>query len=141
MVRYQYVPEFAVHAGLPADPIAASDTGVLAQDVQRVLPEAVQAAGDIVLPSGRRIDNFLVVNKVRNHHRHHNLLLHPPPPPLPLPILFFLLLFILFSSCPSSFLVLHFLLYTPPPFPPECSEVIYKGQKLTFAPFNVAELC
>lgn len=65
VVRYQYVPEFAVHAGLPADPNIASDTGVIAQDVQHVLPEAVHAAGDIILPSGRRIDNFLVVNKER----------------------------------------------------------------------------
>jgi hypothetical protein len=132
------MPEFAVHAGLPADPRAASDTGVIAQDVQRVLPEAVQAAGDIVLPSGRRIDNFLVVNKVRNRHHHRNLLLLPPP--LPLPLLIFLLLFILFSSCPSSFLVLHFFLCFPPStplFPPECCGVIYK---LTFAPFNIAEL-
>ena len=139
MVRYRYAPDFAVHAGLPADPNVASDTGVIAQDVQRVLPEAVHAAGDIILPSGRRIDNFLVVNKVRNHHHHHNLLLLPPPPPL-----FFLLLFILFSTCPSSFLVLHFFLCFPPsipPFPPECSEVIHKVQKLTFAPFNIVELC
>jgi hypothetical protein len=60
------VPEFAVQAGLLADPNVASDTGVIAQDVQRVLPEAVHAAGDIILPSGQRIDNFLVVNKVCN---------------------------------------------------------------------------
>ena len=100
VVRYQYAPEFAVHAGLPADPNVASDTGVIAQDVQMVLPEAVLAAGDIILPSGRRIDNFLVVNKVCNHHHHDLLLLPPPPPssPLPLPLLFFLLLFILFTS-------------------------------------------
>jgi hypothetical protein len=77
-VRYQYVPEFAVHAGLPADPNIASDTGVIAQDVQHVLPEAVHAAGDIILPSGRRIDNFLVVNKVcnnNNYNYNNNLLL------------------------------------------------------------------
>lgn len=65
VVRYRYAPDFAVHAGLPADPNIASDTGVIAQDVQRVLPEAVHAAGDIILPSGQRIDNFLVVNKER----------------------------------------------------------------------------
>jgi hypothetical protein len=64
VVRYQYAPEFAVHAGLVADQNVTAGTGVIAQDVQRVLPEAVHAAGDIVLPSGRRIDNFLVVNKV-----------------------------------------------------------------------------
>jgi hypothetical protein len=65
VVRYQYAPEFALHAGLAADPnVTTADTGVIAQDVQRVLPEAVHAAGDIILPNGRRIDNFLVVNKV-----------------------------------------------------------------------------
>jgi myelin regulatory factor len=30
-----------------------------------VLPEAVSSAGVVVLPSGRRIDDFLVVNKDR----------------------------------------------------------------------------
>jgi len=33
--------------------------------VQKVLPEAVSSAGMVVLPSGRRIDDFLVVNKDR----------------------------------------------------------------------------
>ena len=33
--------------------------------VQKVLPEAVSSAGVVVLPSGRRIDDFLVVNKDR----------------------------------------------------------------------------
>ncbi|PSN54011.1 hypothetical protein C0J52_10163, partial [Blattella germanica] len=32
---------------------------------ERILPEAVHTAGDIILPNGRRIDNFLVVNKER----------------------------------------------------------------------------
>lgn len=64
VVRYRYAPEFSLHAGLTVDPNLTSDTGVIAQDVQRVLPEAVHAAGDIILPNGRRIDNFLVVNKV-----------------------------------------------------------------------------
>ncbi|XP_033610855.1 myelin regulatory factor isoform X3 [Cryptotermes secundus] len=65
VVRYRYAPEFSLHAGLTVDPNLTSDTGVIAQDVQRVLPEAVHAAGDIILPNGRRIDNFLVVNKER----------------------------------------------------------------------------
>ncbi|XP_069702809.1 myelin regulatory factor isoform X2 [Periplaneta americana] len=65
VVRYTYAPEFALHAGLVANPHLASDTGIIAQDVQRVLPEAVHAAGDIILPNGQRIDNFLVVNKER----------------------------------------------------------------------------
>ena len=66
MVRYRYAPEFALHAGLSPENLT-SDTGVIAQDVQRILPEAVHTAGDIILPNGRRIDNFLVVNKVSVH--------------------------------------------------------------------------
>lgn len=62
IVRYHYNEDFAQHAGLDDD--ERSDTGVIAQEVQKVIPDAVKAAGDIVLPNGQRIDNFLVVNKV-----------------------------------------------------------------------------
>ncbi|KAJ8666819.1 hypothetical protein QAD02_008481 [Eretmocerus hayati] len=71
VVRYRYAPEFAQHSGLgsvgPTGPrgLLHEDTGVIAQEVQRILPEAVLPAGDIVLPSGQRIDNFLLVNKER----------------------------------------------------------------------------
>lgn len=40
-----------------------SDTGVIAQEVALVLPDAVTPSGALVLESGI-IDNFLVVNKV-----------------------------------------------------------------------------
>ncbi|XP_012263799.2 myelin regulatory factor-like protein isoform X3 [Athalia rosae] len=63
VVRYRYAPEFALHSGLGIKP--QEDTGVIAQEVQRILPEAVLPAGDIILPNGQRIDNFLVVNKER----------------------------------------------------------------------------
>ncbi|XP_076277743.1 myelin regulatory factor homolog 1 isoform X3 [Lasioglossum baleicum] len=63
VVRYQYAPEFAQHSGL--DIKQQEDTGVIAQEVQQILPEAVLPAGDIVLPNGQRIENFLVVNKER----------------------------------------------------------------------------
>ncbi|XP_074097384.1 uncharacterized protein LOC141526324 isoform X1 [Cotesia typhae] len=63
VVRYRYAPEFALHSGLGIK--AQEDTGVIAQEVQQILPEAVLPAGDIVLPNGQRIDNFLVVNKER----------------------------------------------------------------------------
>ncbi|KMQ89535.1 myelin regulatory factor-like protein [Lasius niger] len=62
VVRYRYAPEFAQHSGLD---IKQEDTGVIAQEVQQILPEAVLPAGDIVLPNGQRIENFLVVNKER----------------------------------------------------------------------------
>lgn len=61
VVKYRYDPEFSTHCGLDAQ----SDTGIIAQELQDILPEAVMPAGDIVLPSGTRIDNFLVVNKER----------------------------------------------------------------------------
>ncbi|XP_044017955.1 myelin regulatory factor-like isoform X2 [Aphidius gifuensis] len=63
VVRYQYDPEFALHSGL--DMKIHGDTGVIAQEVQQILPEAVLPAGDIILPNGQLIENFLVVNKER----------------------------------------------------------------------------
>ena len=60
--KYRYNTDFAEHAGLSEDEL--EDTGVLAQEVQEVLPDAVRQTGDIILPSGQRIENFLVVNKV-----------------------------------------------------------------------------
>lgn len=59
-MRYNYDPEFSSLCGLDSK----SDTGIIAQELQHILPDAVMPAGDIVLPSGVRIDNFLVVNKV-----------------------------------------------------------------------------
>lgn len=60
VVKYRYDPEFSDHCGLDTQ----SDTGIIAQELRNILPEAVMPAGDIILPSGTRIDNFLVVNKV-----------------------------------------------------------------------------
>lgn len=93
VVKYRYDPEFAIHHGLtnaihssPAvhsstkfsktneqgslkssqsDVIDIIDTGVIAQEVREVLPDAVQEAGSVLLPSGEVIDNFLLVNKDR----------------------------------------------------------------------------
>lgn len=39
--------------------------GVIAQEVQEILPEAVKETGDVVCANGETIENFLVVNKVR----------------------------------------------------------------------------
>lgn len=63
VVKYQYTPDFALHCGLGVK--QQEDTGVIAQEVQQILPEAVLPAGDIILPNGQRIENFLVVNKER----------------------------------------------------------------------------
>lgn len=47
------------------DVIEVIDTGVIAQEVREVLPDAVLEAGSVLLPSGEIIDNFLLVNKDR----------------------------------------------------------------------------
>lgn len=38
--------------------------GVIAQEVQQILPEAVKEGGDVVCANGETIPNLLVVNKV-----------------------------------------------------------------------------
>lgn len=40
--------------------------GVIAQEVQQILPEAVKEGGDVVCANGDTIPNLLVVNKVNN---------------------------------------------------------------------------
>ncbi|XP_026477524.1 myelin regulatory factor-like [Ctenocephalides felis] len=61
VVSYSYHPEFVNYSGIMVE----NDTGVIAQEVQQVIPEAVAQAGNIVLPNGHVIDKFLVVNKDR----------------------------------------------------------------------------
>ncbi|OTF71548.1 hypothetical protein BLA29_001182 [Euroglyphus maynei] len=63
IVRYQFKPSFAEEVGIDHNEL--NGTGVLAQEVQRILPEAVKETGDIVLSDGETIENFLVVNKDR----------------------------------------------------------------------------
>jgi len=61
--QYQFKPEFAKYAGL--DPSQVHDTGVLAQEVSIVLPDAVKQVGNVHLSDGQTIENLLVVNKDR----------------------------------------------------------------------------
>ena len=63
IVRYQFTPKFAKEVGLTDSEI--NGTGVLAQEVQQILPDAVKETGDVVLADGETIENFLVVNKER----------------------------------------------------------------------------
>jgi len=63
VVHYNYTDQFAETAGLRKDERA--DTGVIAQEVKIIIPEAVRPAGNIILPDGSQIENFLVVNKER----------------------------------------------------------------------------
>lgn len=69
VVKFNYDPSFAEHSGLlgydPSRPTPQLDTGVIAQEVRRVIPEAVKEAGDVTLPNGDTIPKFLVVNKDR----------------------------------------------------------------------------
>lgn len=62
LVHYRYKPEFAATAGIEA---MAPETGVIAQEVKEILPEAVKDTGDVVFANGKTIENFLVVNKER----------------------------------------------------------------------------
>ncbi|XP_056273647.1 myelin regulatory factor isoform X3 [Pseudoliparis swirei] len=61
LVHYQYKPEFAASVGIER----TAETGVIAQDLQRILPEAVKEGGDIVFANGEIIPKLLVVNKDR----------------------------------------------------------------------------
>ncbi|BES94507.1 NDT80 / PhoG like DNA-Hypothetical proteinsfamily [Nesidiocoris tenuis] len=57
VVNYRYKPEF--------DEDASTHTGLIAQELVSILPDAVKDSGDIVLPSGCTISNFLVIDKER----------------------------------------------------------------------------
>ncbi|KAJ8949188.1 hypothetical protein NQ318_021681 [Aromia moschata] len=61
VVRYEYEPALASQLSRGE----CTDTGVIAQEVAQVLPEAVRPAGNLILENGTSIDNFLVVNKER----------------------------------------------------------------------------
>ncbi|XP_019753034.1 myelin regulatory factor-like protein isoform X2 [Hippocampus comes] len=67
LVEFDYKPEFASKMGIEH----THRTGVLAQEVKELLPSAVKEVGDITCHDGHKINNFLVVDKVR--------LASPPP--------------------------------------------------------------
>lgn len=62
LYNYKFSDDFANAMGIPED--SRDDTGVIAQEIREVLPEAVKEAGDIPLGNGEVIKDFLVVNKV-----------------------------------------------------------------------------
>nr|XP_006815766.1 PREDICTED: myelin regulatory factor-like [Saccoglossus kowalevskii] len=63
LVSYDYIPEYIAHSGMSEQ--NSKTTGVLAQDLRDVMPDAVKESGDVILPNGHRIDKFLIVNKDR----------------------------------------------------------------------------
>ncbi|RMX42872.1 hypothetical protein pdam_00005153 [Pocillopora damicornis] len=65
LYKYRFSREYLEHAGLRASDSDGEDTGVLAQEVKEVLPEAVKESEDVILPDGKTIERFLVVNKER----------------------------------------------------------------------------
>jgi len=71
--KYKYKEDFADSVGLPEH--QRHDTGVIAQEVQTVLPDAVMETGDVALNSGKNVNNLLVVNKVSFMAKLHFLLL------------------------------------------------------------------
>ncbi|XP_017769235.1 PREDICTED: myelin regulatory factor isoform X2 [Nicrophorus vespilloides] len=62
VVKYEYDPGFAKQLNRTG---GYCDTGVIAQEIAKILPEAVSPAGNLILGDGTAIDDFLVVNKER----------------------------------------------------------------------------
>jgi len=66
VVEYQYKPEYlAKFTEEERAQMKKKQTGIIAQDLRMVLPDAVESAGDVVLKSGTEINNMLIVNKDR----------------------------------------------------------------------------
>ncbi|XP_061181397.1 myelin regulatory factor-like isoform X2 [Saccostrea echinata] len=61
LYNYKFSDDFANAMGIPED--SRHDTGVIAQEIKEVIPDAVKEAGDVPLENGEVIKDFLVVNK------------------------------------------------------------------------------
>ncbi|XP_030320634.1 myelin regulatory factor-like protein [Calypte anna] len=59
LVEYDYKPEFASVMGIKN----SHETGIIAQEVKELLPEAVREVGDVACNDGEKIENFLMVDK------------------------------------------------------------------------------
>ncbi|CAD7676898.1 unnamed protein product [Nyctereutes procyonoides] len=59
IVEYDYRPEFASLMGINT----AHQTGMIAQEVQEILPRAVREVGDVTCENGETLQNFLMVDK------------------------------------------------------------------------------
>ncbi|XP_064022271.1 myelin regulatory factor-like protein [Pogoniulus pusillus] len=59
LVEYDYKPEFASVMGIKN----THETGIIAQEVKELLPQAVKEAGDVACDDGEKIENFLMVDK------------------------------------------------------------------------------
>ena len=67
IVQYKYRPEFL--SQLPHEERhqlqRTPHTGIIAQDIRQVLPDAVSSSGSYVLANGKEIEDMLIVNKDR----------------------------------------------------------------------------
>lgn len=59
IVEYDYKPEFASAMGINT----AHQTGMIAQEVQEILPRAVREVGHVTCENGETLENFLMVDK------------------------------------------------------------------------------
>ncbi|XP_012370410.1 myelin regulatory factor-like protein [Octodon degus] len=59
IVEYDYKPEFASAMGIDT----AHQTGMIAQEVQEILPRAVREVGDVTCDNGETLENFLMLDK------------------------------------------------------------------------------
>ncbi|KAM9292462.1 myelin regulatory factor-like protein [Morus bassanus] len=59
LVEYDYKPEFASVMGIKN----THETGIIAQEVKELLPQAVREGGDVSCNDGEKIENFLMVDK------------------------------------------------------------------------------
>ncbi|XP_055482176.1 myelin regulatory factor-like protein [Psammomys obesus] len=59
IVEYDYKPEFASAMGINT----AHQTGMIAQEVQEILPRAVRDVGGVTCGNGETMENFLMVDK------------------------------------------------------------------------------
>ncbi|KFV45051.1 Myelin regulatory factor-like, partial [Tyto alba] len=59
LVEYDYKPEFASVMGIKN----TRETGIIAQEVKELLPQAVREVGDVACNGGEKIENFLMVDK------------------------------------------------------------------------------
>ncbi|KFW88187.1 Myelin regulatory factor-like, partial [Phalacrocorax carbo] len=59
LVEYDYKPEFASVMGIKN----THETGIIAQEVKELLPQAVRGVGDVSCNDGEKIENFLMVDK------------------------------------------------------------------------------
>ncbi|XP_025956172.1 myelin regulatory factor-like protein [Dromaius novaehollandiae] len=59
LVEYDYKPEFASVMGINN----TRETGIIAQEVKELLPQAVTEVGDVACNDGEKIENFLMVDK------------------------------------------------------------------------------